>query len=408
MKLSYEACDKMGRRTKGVIEAQDAQQAIENLRHCGLFVSHVEKASPGATEAGPRRGRGGLSGSRLKNLAMFTRQLHVLVTTGAPLLQSLQALEKQASDAGWREVIGRVRQAVSQGSSLSQAMEQEPGCFDPIYRNLIASGESGGNFPAMLGRLADLVRRRHHIQNSVRGAMTYPVLLLGISSVVLGVMVFFVLPRFVELFDSLDVALPPTTQFLVVFSQLLQHYWWLAMLAAFGLVVGGVAWGSTASGRRVVDRVILRLPILGKIVKSFATARLVRLMGVLLTNRVPLLETLELCEQSTTNTLYRELMIKARQAVTVGQPISLAFNDPQLISPAVYEALCNGEQSGQVGAVLGSMADFLDDENEVVLRSLTSLIEPVILIGLGVFVGFVVISMFMPLFDLTAIASGGS
>ena len=411
MKFTYQAFDAAGKAVAGSTEANDSNDAMEALRRQGLYVTSVQPASDSATplnyaRANTRRGRMG-RGKQLKNLAMFTRQLSVLMTSGTPLVQALGSLERQAGDKAWRDVVATLRMKVEEGVTLSQAMEARPDVFDPVCRSLISAGESGGSFDAMLDRLATLARRQMHVRNAVAGALIYPALLVVVAVGVLATMLLFVLPRFAGLFDTLDVALPPTTKMLMSLSAFLRAYWWTIPLG--GLVAGFSAhtWVNTAAGRRSLDTMLLRLPMFGPILKSFAVARITRVLGVLLNGKVPLLEALTLARHTARNVNYIDLVARAEDAVTKGGSMSAAFAAGNLVTPSLCEAIKSGEQSGQMGPLLLSIADFLDEDNEVVLKSLTSILEPVILIVLGLLVGFVALSMFMPLFDLTSMTQGG-
>ena len=411
MKFLYQAFDAAGKSVAEKVEAADSNEAMETLRRQGLYVTEIRPApADGAAVGytGPGAGRGRMSRGRLlKNLAMFTRQLSVLMTSGTPLVQALGALERQTADKAWRGVIGSLRVKVEEGATLSAAMEFHPGAFDPVCRSLISAGESGGSFDQMLDRLATLTRRQLHVRNAVIGALIYPALLIAVAVAVLTTMLLFVLPRFETLFDTLDVALPPTTQLLMAASDFLRSYWWTVPLAAAALGAAARAWLRSEGGRRSVDTLLLRLPAVGPIVKNFAVARIARVLGVLINGRVPLLEALALARTTARNVNYVELVARAEEAVTRGSTMSSAFAVGGLVSPSLCEAIKSGEQSGQMGPLLLSIADFLDEDNEVVLKSLTSIMEPAILIVLGVLVGFVALSMFMPLFDLTAMTQGG-
>jgi len=224
---------------------------------------------------------------------------------------------------------------------------------------------------------------------------------------VMALLLTFVLPRFANLFVTLGSPLPPTTKAVMAVSDFLTGYWWALIGAGVGGFFGFRAWLKTPVGRRTFDTFIVRAPIVGKMIKSFCTARIARLLGIQLESKVPLLEALKLTKQAAGNLLFQDLIGQAEDAATRGQAVSSAFAASTLISPAVTEAMHSGEQTGQMSTLLISIADYLDEENEVIVRSLTSIIEPVILIGLGVMVGFVAISMFLPLFDLTATTSGG-
>jgi type II secretory pathway component PulF len=217
----------------------------------------------------------------------------------------------------------------------------------------------------------------------------------------------FVLPRFAGLFVTLGSPLPPTTKMVMAVSDFLRGYWWALIGLTVGAVFGIRAWLKTPVGRRSFDTASVRAPIVGRITRSFCTARIARLLGIQVESKVPLLDALKLTRQAAGNLLFQDLIAQAEEAATRGQSVSSAFAGSALISPAISEAMHSGEQTGQMSTLLISIADFLDEENEVIVRSLTSIIEPMILIVLGVMVGFVAVSMFLPLFDLTATTSGG-
>jgi len=407
MKLAYRAYDQSGRESVGTIDAPDAAAATEQLRRKGLYATDVAEPAELPLRTSPSSSTGFGRSRRLKQLAVFARQLCVLVSSGTPLVEALAALERQVKAGPWRQVIVSLRRRVEEGSPLSDAMQAHPEYFDSISCSLVAAGESSGALTQMLDRLAALKQKQLSVRNAIVGAMIYPSLLLFIAASVLSLLLIFVIPRFASLFDVLDVRLPPSTQWLVGVSGVFRSYWW-ALLGA--IVVSAAAlryWLASPAGRRTCDTVVLRLPQVGKIVKSFSTARIARVLGVLMEGRVPVLDALKLARSSVGNSHYGALISKAEDHVSRGEPISEAFSDEELISPSVYEAIRSGERSGQVGPLLMSIADFLDEENEVVVKSLTSIIEPVILVIMGMLVGLVTMSMFMPLFDLTSMMSGG-
>ncbi|MAE66188.1 MAG: hypothetical protein CMJ18_18110 [Phycisphaeraceae bacterium] len=406
MKLSYQAFDPKGREISDVIEADDADDAAEKLRRQGLFVSRI--GSTGRDLERPPRTRGRRAGRtrRLKHVAMFARQLHVLVSSGTRLVEGLESLEQQTRDEHWRSVIADVRSRVEEGASLTEAVGQHPEYFDPVCQNLIGAGESTGKMAAMLDRLAALCRKQVQVRHTLAGSMIYPILLVFVSVSVLCSMLLFVLPRFSSLFESLDAPIPPTTQFLMALSYGLRHYWWALLLGIAAVVVGLRYWLRSESGKICFDGIILRTPQVGRMARSFATARIARLLGVLLDSHMPLLEVLGLIRGTMGNVYFARLIGTAEDAVTRGEPVSAAFADSDLISPSVCQVVRSGEQSGQVASLLLNLADLMDEENDVLLKSLMSVIEPLILIGLGLVVGFVTLSMFMPLFDLAG-GTGG-
>jgi type II secretory pathway component PulF len=406
MKFRYHAVDKTGARRCEVVEAPSKEEAVEILRQEGLFATDVSAAGgDDAPAKRPSAGRAG--GDRYTHLATFARHLQILISSGTPLLEALTIVERQMGHPRWQAAVGRVRARVEAGESLSVALAEQPQFFDAVTRSLVAAGETAGELPAMLERLAFLMRRQAKLRGTVIGAMVYPMLLCIVGVSVLITLFVFVLPRFSELFKTLDVPLPPTTTLLIGTGRFMQAYWWAVVpaLAGCGWLVR--AWMRTEAGRAATDSALLRLPKFGPLIKNLATARLARLLGVLIDSHVPLLDSIHLVKAAAGNVGYQRLLAGAEAAVTQGEPMSGVFQRSPLVNPAVTEAIRNGERSGKLGALLLHVADYLDEENEIVLKALASIIEPVILIVMGAFVGFVAISMFLPLFDLVGMAQGG-
>lgn len=402
MKFEYRAYDGAGADARGVIDASDNDDAVDRLRRKGLFVVGVAPASEGRGRA--RKPRGGGGGARRKQLALMARELSVLVTTGTPLVDALGAVERQTDDQKWKGVIHDVRRRVEEGSTLADALETRPDVFDAVFRSLIAAGESSGRLDEMLMRLATLTRRQMAARGSVIGALIYPALLLTVCVGVLTVMIAVVLPRFAGLFETLGAPLPASTEALMALSGFVRGYWW-AVVPGMGLVVTGlVLYARTAGGKRTLDTIAIRAPQFGRVTRALCVARILRLLGTLLDSRVPMMEALALTRDSVGNRHYSAVMERAEEAVTRGESVSEAFARSGLIPASTCEAIRNGEQSGKLAAVLTSLADYMDEENQTTLKSLGTLLEPIIMIVLGLVVGFVAVSMFLPLFDLTASA----
>lgn len=410
MKLAYNAVSATGTPISDVMDASSVDEAMDILRGKGLFVTQIEPEQAGKARAKARAKNGGVKFSlkgkthRLKQVAMFSRQLNVLVATGTPLADGLAALERQVRDEDFKTQIALIRETVEQGATLYDALGRSPQYFDEVYRNIIKAGESAGALPTMLDRLTLLTRKQVQIRTQLSGAMIYPCLLIFISIAVLVIMLTVVMPRFTGLFESLSVPLPTSTKALMFASGILIQYWWAALIA---LVAGIVALRfaiRTPGGKQTVDGLMLKLPTIASVTRSYATARIARLMGVLIDCNVPLLETLQLVRNATGNSYYEKLMIKAEETVISGEPVSSAFADDTMIEPALYEALRNGEQTGRMSMLMLTVADFMEEENDSRLKALTSLIEPLILVFLGLMVGGIAISMFMPMFDLTSMA----
>lgn len=413
MKYSYRAYDRGGTLATGLVEGGSAAVVREMLKQRGLFVSDLQATSDGAGERGTvvgaarPRGRGA---KRLQERAHFLRQLSVLVGTGTPLVDAVCVLEKQTKPGPWLVIVSDIRKKVEEGASLSSALEGHPVQFDGVCRSLIQAGESRGNLADMLVRLADLTRQQVKVRAAFIGAMIYPCLLLAVAFTVVITMLVFVMPRFEGLFSSLGAALPPTTKALMALGGAIRGYWWAMLIGAAGIGVGAWMWFHSPAGVRIMHLTLLRTPKVGTLIRAFITARVARLLGVLLDGKVALIDALQLTRQAAGNQLYEDLFVRTENAVTKGIPMSEALGDAghgELITPSVIEAIKSGERTGQVGPVLLQVADFMDEDNEVILKSLSSIVEPLILIVLGCVVGVVAISMFLPLFDLTSGVGGG-
>jgi len=406
----YSGYDKAGAAVKGVIEASSAEDARDKLHKKGLFVSGVTQAREGDPEPAASSG-GGLklnlsSLNKLSRLAEFSRQLAVLVSTGTPLVQALRAVERQTPDREWAALTRDLRERVEQGATLADAMGEHPDRFDAVTRSLISAGESAGNMPEMLKRLSDTARKRQKTFSTITGAMVYPALLIVVSVVVITVMLLFVVPRFAGMFDSLDAPLPATTEFLLTTGTILRTWWYLILPGLAGIGVGLAALALTARGRRYCEAAVLRLPFVGRVARDLLLARIARMLGVLLLSHVKLLEALGLTRQAAGHHLYRALLEDAEEHITAGDNLSNVLHHSRLVTPAFAETVKNGEETGRLGEALSSLGEFMDEDNETAVKSLMSLLEPAVLIVLGFVVGFVALSLFLPMFDLTASAGG--
>lgn len=400
MRYSYTAYDRAGTRKTGVIEASSEHEAREVLRRDGLFATDLQASSSPtntATSFKPPR-------NRLKHLVFTLRQLAVLISTGTRVVDALLVVERQTRNERWRAIIGDIRERVEEGESLSVAMVRHPKCFDAVCQSLVAAGESAGNLNITLDRLSRMVRRRQRMRAALVGALIYPALLICISSGVLVVMAVMVLPRFGEMFETLDAPLPASTAFLLDLSTFAREKWWVVL----GSLVAGVSLLITVLrtqwGQRMRDRAMIRIPVVGGLQRAVAAGQIARLLSLLLNSRVPLLEAIELTRNTMRNREYRDLLEEASERVTKGEHLSAALANSPLIPPNMGEALRSAERAGSVAPVLADVADYIEEDTEILTKSLSTIIEPVILIAMGVLVAFVAISIFLPLFDLTASA----
>lgn len=425
MKFNYRGYDQLGKAVSGSTEADSPDAARDALRKQGFFITSISGTGPGAAVAAdstPNHAdgthaatpRGPLAAlwpfrrriGSLKDLAHFARQLSILTDTGTTVPEGLRVVAEQMPRGPFRRVIDDLCHRVDEGAQLSEAMARHPRAFDPVCRALVSAGEQRGRMGDMLRRLSDLTRQQHKTRAALLGAMVYPGVLLTLALIVSVVMLVFVMPRFEDLFKSLSAPLPPTTRFMMDAGHFLRAFWWAILLGLGAALFAASLWFASDTGKRSFHVLSVRTPLFGSLVRALATARTARMLGVLLDGKVALLDALALARLSVPNTVYQNLIARAEQLVTRGEPISAAFADRSLVHASVHQALKAGERTGQVAPVLLTVADFLDEDNDAALKNLSKLIEPMILVLLGLVVGAMAASMFIPLFDLAG--AGGA
>jgi len=414
MIVTYEAINRSGDIVHGTLAVQDMPQAQGELNRSGLIPVRVSQSdtrktsSSGKTAALLPRWRrnktGNARSASRRELPFFTEQMSILLETGTPLAASLSAIERQATCPHWRLLVTDLRHRVEEGNSLAAAVAAYPEIFDPIYHSMIAAGEASGNLPAILSRLAQLSRLSDRIRRKVISAMIYPALLTGIAGTAMIVLIFFVLPRFTDVFEQMNVSLPATTRTLLAISNGVRQHFLPAIIAAALIVMSIGLWWRSYPGRRFVARNILRVPIAGPLICSVINARLFRLIGLLIESSVGLLESLELTICATKNYLYVQLLTSMRDNVINGRPMYEALLKSSLIPAGIAQMVHTGEENAQVGRIMSMLADYLEDRNETQIGTLTSIMEPVILIFMGLIVGTVAISLVLPMFDLSRIS----
>ncbi|OAB62841.1 hypothetical protein AY599_12900 [Leptolyngbya valderiana BDU 20041] len=400
MKWRYVGYETSGAPKRGVIEAADEADARDKLRERDIIVLEIaQDAGRGTTGRRIKGPRG-----KLADISQFMRHMSVLIASGTPLSEGVEAMAGQTRDEKFKAVLKRLQADIESGTPLSEAMGVHPGYFDEVCRAMVAAGESSGRLGDMLERVSSLMRQKLAMRRAIVGAMIYPCILIGIGFIVVLVMLVMVFPRFEAMFESLDTPVPPSTQLFLWLSTMLRTYWWAwlaglvpaALLARFALMQPATL--------RMIEKALLRTPKLGDIARSIASARLSRMVSLLLDSHLPLLDVLSLCAGSMRSPEYAALLREAHDAAEVGQPISTVLEDTDLLHGLVREGVRTGERTGRMGMMLGNVADFLEEENEATLKALSAIIEPLLLVTLGLVVGGIATSMFLPLFDLTASA----
>ncbi len=402
MNWRYSGYNTNGSPKRGTIEAPSEAAARDKLSQQGILV--LEIAEHDGRASAPKRVKG--PKGKLGDISQFMRHLSVLISSGTPLTEGVEAMASQTGDEKFKVILKKVQAELEAGNSLSEAMTAHPGYFDEVCRAMVAAGESSGRLGDMLERVSILMRQKLAMRRAIVGAMIYPAILIGIGIIVVIVMLMMVFPRFEEMFESMDTPIPPSTQLFLWLSELMRQWWWAMLIALVpGAVITRLILLQPAT-TQLIERTMLGVPKIGEIVRSIASARMSRMISLLLESQLPLLEVLSLCARSMRSPEYAKLLHEARDAAEAGQSISSVFENTTLLHGLVRESVKTGERSGNVGTMLGNVADFLEEENEATLKSLSAIIEPLLLVTLGLVVGGIATSMFLPLFDLTASAGG--
>jgi type IV pilus assembly protein PilC len=345
-----------------------------------------------------------------KELALFTRQFSVMLDAGLPLVQCLDILGQQQDNKYFQKVIFQVRSDVEAGMTLADAMSKHPRVFEPLYTNMVAAGETGGILDIILQRLSTYLEKMVKLKSDVKSAMVYPIAVIIISIIVISVIMIVVIPAFKNIFEGLlgpGEQLPWLTRMVVSISQFMADYWWLIGMVVAAIVFGLKMYYGTEGGRRVIDRLLLKLPILGPILKKIAIARFSRTLSTLLSSGVPILESLDITARTAGNVIIAEAIQRVRAGIEQGQAIVEPLKASQIFPVMVSQMIGVGEQTGALDAMLSKIADFYEQEVDAAIANLLSLLEPAMILFLGVTIGTIVIAMYLPLFTLIGkLASG--
>jgi type IV pilus assembly protein PilC len=379
--------------------ADSMDAAVAALRRDQILVTRITpaKVKPVAADA-----KAGKLGKRVKtkNLAVFTRQFSVMIDAGLPLVQCLDILGSQEDDKNFAAVILQTRSDVESGQSLADAMRQHPKTFDPLYTNMVAAGEAGGILDTILKRLASYIEKAVKLAGQVKSAMIYPIAVIVIAGLVVGVILWKVIPTFASLFAGLGASLPLPTRIVIALSDNLVRFFPFLLVAGIAGVYGFRRYYLTNGGRRVVDRSLLRAPILGDILRKIAVARFCRTLSTLIASGVPILDGLEITAKTSGNSVIEDAVMVTRKSIERGETIAAPLKETDVFPSMVTQMIGVGEATGALDTMLSKIADFYEEEVDVAVAGLLTLMEPVMIAVLGVIVGGIVISMYLPIFDL--------
>jgi type IV pilus assembly protein PilC len=383
-----------GKVVSGERVAENKEAVMAVLRRDQILVSSVKEK--GGVPILPKFG----GGVPAKDLAIFTRQFSVMIDAGLPLVQCLEILGGQQENKTFAKVLQQTRMDVEGGASLADAMRKHPKVFDDLFTNMIAAGEAGGILDTILKRLATYIEKNVKLKAQVKGAMVYPVSVLGIAGIVIAVILWKVIPTFAAMFAGLGAELPLPTRFVIALST------WFVRLLPF-LIIGGILlviafkrYYATYGGRRVVDKGVLRAPIFGTLMQKIAVARFCRTLSTLISSGVPILDGLEITARTAGNAIIEDAIMAVRKGVESGLTIAQPLKDTGVFPPMVVQMIGVGEQTGALDAMLSKIADFYEDEVDQAVANLLTLMEPIMILFLGISVGGIIIAMYLPLFDL--------
>ena len=379
---------------EGVLAADSKEVALTNLRRQNIVVTGIRERGKevSLTKVGRK--------VPPKTLAVFTRQFSVMIDAGLPLVQCLEILANQQEHKNFQKILLQVRQDVEAGSTLADAMRRHPKAFDNLYVNMIAAGEAGGILDTILQRLSVYIEKAVKLRSQVRAAMIYPIAVIVIAAIVVAVILLKVIPTFAALFTSLGAELPLPTRVVIAASNFLARYWWAFVAAIVAATFAFRRYYATYRGRRVVDGTILKLPILGMIMRKIAVARFCRTLATLTSSGVPILESLDITARTSGNAIVEDAIIDVRKSVEGGKTIVEPLRESNVFPNMVVQMIGVGEQTGALDAMLNKIADFYEDEVDVAVQGLVKLLEPVMIFILGVVIGGIVIAMYLPMFTL--------
>jgi len=394
--FTWEARARTGEVRRGTMEADDAETVNQRLRQQNLNPVRVRRR-------GMQFRISFGSGVDTKDLVTFTRLFATMIDAGLPLVQCLEILANQQSNKNFAVVLKDVKSSVEQGSTFSDALGRHPKVFDDLFVNLVHAGETGGILDNIMNRLSVYLEKRQKLVRQLRGALSYPTIVLFIAIGVMGVMLTFVIPAFENMFKEFGGgkdSLPALTRMMVALSHSFLSYLPLVLLVGFGVVTAFVYTYRTPAGKQFFHRALLGIPIMGVVLQKIAVARFTRTLGTLLQSGVPILDALEICAKTSGNVIIEAGIMLVRQRISEGKNMAEPLLEAKVFPDMVVQMIAVGEQTGALDQMLNKIADFYEEETDIAVASMTSMLEPIMMVGIGGMVGVVLVSMYLPIFSL--------
>jgi type IV pilus assembly protein PilC len=406
--FAYEGRTASGEVRKGELEAADGEAARNRLRQMQISPTAVRAKGGGAGSVNIKMPQFDFMKPKVttKDLVVFTRQFATMIDSGLPLVQCLDIQSKQAANPTFRAELLVVKDQVEAGTTFAEALNKFPNTFDELFRNMIAAGEVGGILDTILNRLAQYLEKADKLKRQIKGAMMYPIIVVGVSLVVVAILLLKVVPTFEEMFAEFGAALPAPTQIVIDLSKWLQANFLFIVIGMVGIYVGVKQFYKTKRGEVVLDGLLLQMPVMGDLLKKVAVARFCRTLGTMISSGVPILEALEICARTAGNKVIQNAVEKVRTGISEGRSISEPLSEAKIFPEMVCQMITVGEATGALDVMLGKVADFYEDEVDQAVENLTSMMEPIIIVFLGVIIGGLVIAMYMPIFSMASSVGG--
>jgi len=393
----YNAMDAGGRTTTGTLEAENMDSVRNKLSELRYHVLSI-------AETRSRRNLmewfNSIQRVKLRELVLFSRQFATMIDAGLSVVKCLDILQQQCKDAKLKVVIGQIKHDVASGASLTDAIGKHPRVFSSLYVNMIRSAEAGGILDKVLDRLATFLEKEQEMRGKIKSAMMYPSVVLMFAGLMLLALLIGVLPKFKTIFESMNLELPLATRALLGFSGFMTTYWYIFLMMVAGGIVAYKLWARTERGHYQIDLIKLRLPVMGDLFMKTAISRFARTFGTLIASGVPVLRTLEIVAETAGNVVVAQTITQARASVKEGEKISTPLMGSKVFPVMVVQMIGVGEETGRLDQMLVKVSDFYDQEVDATLKGLTSLIEPVMIVALGVIVGFIAVSVISPIYQL--------
>ena len=398
--FAYSGRTRAGQTVTGERAADNMDSAVAALKREQILVTRITPAK--AKAEAEKKEKVGKLGKKVsaKNLAVFTRQFSVMIDAGLPLVQCLDILGNQEEDKNFAAVILATRTDVESGQSLADAMRKHPRTFDPLFTNMIAAGEAGGILDTILKRLATFIEKAVKLKGQVKSAMIYPIAVIAIAGIVVGVILWKVIPTFAALFAGLGASLPLPTRVVIWMSNSLVKYMPFLFGGMFAIGWAFKTYYATPAGRRMIDAIVLKMPVLGNIMRKIAVARFCRTLATLISSGVPILDGLEITAKTSGNAIVEDAIMLTRKSIERGETVSAPLKETGVFPPMVTQMISVGEATGALDAMLAKIADFYEEEVDTAVAGLLTLLEPIMIAFLGGLVGGIVIAMYLPIFDL--------